>query len=202
MSAAPDHRTRPRRRGEALETAILAAVLDELQTTGYAALTVDRIAGRARVSKASLYRRWPGKAALVVDAVRSTLPDAGALPDTGSLRTDLIEAFRQVAEGLSGPAGAALRGVLSEALRDPDTAAELVGLRQGNSVELVRALVTRASGRGELPSGAIPVRRLEVGPAMLRHEFLVRGSVSDEYVVELVDQVVLPLVQGETPPAG
>jgi AcrR family transcriptional regulator len=189
-----DHRTRPRRRGEALEAAILAAVLHELESTGYAALSLDRVASRARVSKASLYRRWPGKPALVVDAVRRSLPAADTLPDTGALRTDLLAAFRQVAEGLSGAAGAALRGVLSEALRDPETAAELAALRHGNSVEMVQALATRAVDRGDIPPGAIHARRLEVGPAMLRHEFLVRGWVSEEFVVEVVDDVVLPLL--------
>ena len=80
-----DHRRRPRRRGERLFAAVFEAVLAELDDHGYGALTVDAVAGRAKVSKASLYRRWPGKRDLVLAAVQAELPDPDGLADTGSL---------------------------------------------------------------------------------------------------------------------
>jgi AcrR family transcriptional regulator len=64
-----DHRTRPRRRGHALDKAILQATLVEIDMSGYAALSMERVAERARASKASLYRRWPSKVELVLAAL-------------------------------------------------------------------------------------------------------------------------------------
>ncbi len=194
MTAADDHRRRPRRRGPALEAAIFDAVLAELTAGGYAALSMDAVAERARVSKASLYRRWPGRAELVVDAVHTLLPDPTTLPDTGTLRGDLLVAFGDLADRLSGPAGAALRGVLADALRDDAASQVLRARRQGRGVQLVLELVRRAHGRGEVDADAVTPRQLEVGHAMVRHEFLVHGAVPPAFVAELVDEVVLPLL--------
>ena len=85
---------------------ILDARLAELSRGGLCRLSMDGVAERARVSKASLYRRWPGKADLVVDCVYRALPEAEDIRDTGSLRGDLEGVLRDAAEQLSGPAGA------------------------------------------------------------------------------------------------
>jgi hypothetical protein len=74
---------------------------------------MERIAERARASKASLYRRWPTRIELVMDAVYHTHPDPISTPDTGSLRGDLLAALRQAASLLTGPTGEALRGLLT-----------------------------------------------------------------------------------------
>src|SRR5580658_5732141 len=79
-----------RRRGEALEAALLDAAWDELQLAGYQALTMEAVADRAGTSRAVLYRRWPKKAELVVAALRRHRPIlSGDVPDTGSLRGDV-----------------------------------------------------------------------------------------------------------------
>ena len=83
------HRGRPRdpRRREA----ILAAAIALVAEVGYDRMTVDALAARAGVSKPTIYRRWPGgKAEIIVDAIRAERADGAALPDTGSLRGDLI----------------------------------------------------------------------------------------------------------------
>lgn len=188
-----DHRAGPRRRGEVLEDAIVDAVIAELEERGYAALSVDAIARRARVSKASLYRRWPGKPALVITAVYRRLPEAADAPDTGSLRGDLLAAFRDAADRLDGPLGESLRGLLGDVLGDADVAAEFRAYRKGRGAHVVGALVLRAIERGEL-AGGVPPARLEVGHGMLRHEFLFTGAVSDAFIVSLVDDVMLPLL--------
>jgi AcrR family transcriptional regulator len=105
-----DHRKQPRRRGEALNAAIFRATLDELAEVGYAKLTMERVAERARTGKASLYRRWPSRMELAMDAVYHALPDPASPPDTGSLRGDLLALLRRNGELLAGPAGEALRG--------------------------------------------------------------------------------------------
>ena len=92
------------RRGAAREHAILDAALELIGEVGYERITVDSIAARAHASKTTMYRRWPGKAALVADALRRHAQgDAPAIPDSGSLRTDLLLTVRQIAETLTGP---------------------------------------------------------------------------------------------------
>src|ERR671937_591346 len=84
----------PGGRGAARETAILQATLELLAESGYDQLTIDAVAARARCSKATIYRRWPDKAALVVTAVRRHAGQpAAAAPETGSLRSDLLAAL-------------------------------------------------------------------------------------------------------------
>jgi AcrR family transcriptional regulator len=196
-AAAPsgDHRTRPRRRGHALDRAILEATLAEIDMSGYAALSMERVAERARASKASLYRRWPNKVELVLAAVYGLLPDPAAAADTGSLRGDLLALFRSAAGPLAGPAGTAIRGLISEALRDPELAAQLRRYTRGRSVAAMRDIVRQAMEGGELPPAMITARQLEAGLSVMRFHFLVHGGpVPDQVIVEIVDEVVLPLL--------
>lgn len=81
-----DHRKRPRRRGAVLNSAIFEAVRAEIPEAGYSALTMDRVAERARASKASLYRHWPGRAALVLNAAYDAMSGPETVPNTGSVR--------------------------------------------------------------------------------------------------------------------
>jgi AcrR family transcriptional regulator len=179
-----------------LEGAILEATMAELADVGYARLSVERVAERAGASKASLYRRWPGKVELVLDAVYHVLPSPATAPDTGSLRGDLLAVLRAVAELLAGPAGQALRGVLSDALRDEDRAAQVREHARGNSVRIMREVVRRAGARGELDPAAITTRQLETGPYLMRFHFLVGGApIPDDVIIEIVDEVVLPLLR-------
>jgi AcrR family transcriptional regulator len=197
-----DHRTRPRRRGPALDAAILQATVAEIVQYGYADLSIERVAERARASKASVYRRWPRKVALVLAAVYDQLPDTAVAPDTGSLRGDLLALFRSAARPLAGPAGLAIRGLVSDALRDPELAAQLRGYTRGRSVAALRDVLRQAGQRGELSPEAITPRQLEAGLSMLRFHFLVNGApVADTVVVEIVDEVVLPLFGAVAGPA-
>jgi AcrR family transcriptional regulator len=179
-----------------LHSAILDAVLAELAEVGYARLSVERVAERAGASKASLYRRWPGKTELVMDAVYHVLPDPQSPPDTGSLRGDLLALLRAVAHQLAGPAGQALRGLLSDALRDDGRADQIREYARGSSQRTVREVVRRAGERGELDASSITTRQLETGHALLRFHFLTNGPpIPDSVIVEIVDEVVLPLLR-------
>jgi AcrR family transcriptional regulator len=191
-----DHRKRSRRRGAALEDAILEAVLSGLAETGYARLSVERVAERAGASKASLYRRWPSKVELVMDAMYHVFPDAGSPPDTGSLRGDLLAVMRAVAERLAGPAGQALGGVLSDALGDPEKAQRVRSYARGSGQAVMREVVRRAIDRGEVDPDSVTERRLESGHAMLRHYFITQGvPIPDHVIVEIVDEVMIPLLR-------
>lgn len=190
-----DHRKLPRRRGEALNAAIYDATLAELAEGGFAALTMERVAERARASKASLYRRWPGRLELLLDAVYHKLPNEESVPDTGSLRADLLAVFRAIAEQLNGLLGEAFKAVLSDMLRDPERAAEIRERPRGNGVRMVREIGQRAVLRGEIAPAALTQRRLEAGQALLRQHFLFAGvPIPDEVIVQIVDDVMLPLL--------
>lgn len=189
-----DHRKLPRRHGEVLNAAIFEATIAELAERGYAALTMEGIAERARASKASLYRRWPNRADLVRDAVYHQLPNHTTIPDTGALRDDVIATLRSVADQMAGPLGEAFKVMLSDLLRDPARAAELQDRSRGTSVRIMREIGDRAVRRGEIDPAALSPRRLEVGQAMLRHYFLFHGApIPDEFVTSVVDEVILPL---------
>ena len=154
------------------------------------------MAERAGASKASLYRRWPSKVELVMDAVYHLLPDGGSPPDTGSLRGDLLTVLRAVAEQLAGPAGQALGGVLSDVLGDPEKARRVRSYARGSGRAGMREVVRRAIARGEVDPAAVTERRLESGHAMLRHHFITQGvPIPDQVVVEIVDEVMIPLLQ-------
>jgi AcrR family transcriptional regulator len=194
-----DHRTRPRRRGDVLNSAIFEATLNELAEVGYPKLTMERVAARAGASKASVYRRWPSRMELVLDAVHHLAPDPTDMPDTGSLRGDALAFMRAAAKLLAGPGGEALRGLLGDALSDPSRTLELRRHSRGTGRRVMEEIVRRAVERGEINNDAVTPRRLDVAQAMLREQFLFHGSpIPDAVIVEIVDETVLPLFRGPT----
>jgi Transcriptional regulator len=197
-----DHRTRPRRRGQALDVAILEATIAEIDEVGYADLSMERVAERARASKASLYRRWPSRVELVMTAAYHLLPDPGTASDTGSLRGDLLALFRSAASAFAGPAGVAIRGLLSDALRDPALATQLRSYTRGSSLQTMREIVARAGRRAELDAESITTRQLEAGLALVRFHLLTHEApIPDTVIVEIVDEVVVPLLRAVSGPA-
>lgn len=183
-----------RRRGEVLEAAIVDAVWAELAESGYAGLTVSAVAERARTSKAVLYRRWPGRAGLVMAALSHHAPSTEDVPDTGSLRGDLLALLRAIAAGVSARSIDALWGLLTESARDPELArlvrAQLTELQRSGPVV---AVFDRAVARGEVDAGRVTSRLLRLAPDLLRSELLLYGEITDAALVEIVDDVVLPL---------
>lgn len=188
-----DHRTLPRRRGAALENAIFEAVLAEIDDVGYECMSMETVAARARASKASLYRRWPDKVSLVRDTVYHHMP--GPAPfDTGSLRGDLLRNLKAANDELSGSVGAAMRGLIGESMLDPARGERFHRLTEGRSAAMIRSSVERAVERGEIDAGMVSQRKIETGPALFRQRFLFGTEpVTDEFVTEIVDDILLPL---------
>lgn len=192
---------RPRVEGER-EDEILDATLQLLLEVGYDRLTMDAVARRSRASKATLYRRWESKPSLVVDAmVRAKKAPGIEVPDTGTLRGDLVSTFCG-AHGLGENNATGMLGSVVTALAsDPEFA---VLFRQAfiePKVALSQRIYARAADRGEIPSGL----DLEIiAPALagiLLHRAFVLGAVPDETVVErVIDHVILPAV-GHPPAA-
>ncbi|WP_326701399.1 TetR/AcrR family transcriptional regulator [Streptomyces sp. NBC_01754] len=193
--SAGDHRRNPRRRGEELENAILTAALQELTEVGYAGLTMERVAARARTGKAALYRRWPGRAELVVDACAAHRMSDTCLPDTGVLRTDVLAALRQLSAKLATSHGDILRGLLTEVMHDP-AFARLVRERVHTAGPgAIQGILLRAAERGEIEPWVPTSRRATVAVDLLRNHYLLHGApIRDDVITEIVDDVYLPLL--------
>ncbi|MGW4369968.1 TetR/AcrR family transcriptional regulator [Nocardia takedensis] len=185
-----------RRRGAELEAAILRAAADELTETGYAGLTMDRVAARAGTNKNALYRRWPNRLALGVAAYR-LLGATVALPDTGSLRGDALEQLRRANRHWSSPLGAILRDLMAAAGGAAELLAQLPDESADSTTTAWLTILGRAVARGEIRPEALHPRVATVAIVLLRNEFVVRGvpSAPDDVLVEIVDQVYLPLVR-------
>ncbi len=190
--------SRPRVTG-AREEEILDACVSELLENGYDRLTMDAVAKRARASKATLYRRWQSKQSLVVDAViRSKQMDSQDVPDTGSLRGDLLGLWSR---GKGNVEGSRVLGVVVTAMQTDeefaaDFRARFLGPKLATTVEIYR----RAAERGELHPDADPSL---LGPALagvLLHRALVLGeSVTPERIERVLDQIILPAATGRPP---
>jgi AcrR family transcriptional regulator len=185
-----------RRRGKTLEHAIYDAVFDQLQTVGYVGLTMEGVAAGAHTGKAALYRRWPRKEDLVVDALEHALPSPTDLPDHGDAREDLLDLLRRLAAMLNSPTGCALQCLMAEIDRDHPFARLLHQRVKEPRKQMFLNLLRRAADRGQVrPEAASPLVA-EVGPALVMQRFLAEGPpVPDDYVVSVVDDVVMPLLR-------
>lgn len=200
-AATLDHRKSPRRRGEVLLAAIFDAALAELAESGYAELSMERVACRARASKGSLYRRWPSRAELVGDALGYHRPPGVQVPDTGNVRDDLLGYLRGVAEVLNSSDGEAIRGLLAEMVRDPELSRMVRERFIEPGMAQMLEVLRRGAVRGEVQPARLTPRIASVGPWLLRNHFLVYGApVPDEVVEEIVDDVVMPIIS--TSPGG
>ncbi|MFE3903047.1 TetR/AcrR family transcriptional regulator [Streptomyces sp. NPDC059153] len=189
-----------RRRGAVLEEAILRAAVDELTESGFAGLTMDKVAARAGTNKNAIYRRWPNRLALGIAAYRQ-LATTVQPPDTGDLRSDVLELLRGANRHWSSPLGAILRELLSAAGGTSELLAQLQEQSSDAAAAPWLTVLGRAVARGEASPEALHPRVATVAVVLLRNEFVVRGAPTapDDVLVEIVDEVYLPLVRRRTP---
>lgn len=188
-----------RRRGAELEQAILHAAAAELAEVGYANLTMDRVATRAGTSKNVIYRRWPSRASLSVAAYRNLLPlDPEDAPDTGDLRQDALALLERANDRLSSAAGKIVRDLLSGLPDDPERVREIREHVARMGVGPWLTILSRAAARGEISMDALKPRVATVALNLLRAELGLNGltPVPHHVLVEIVDDVFLPLVRG------
>lgn len=169
MTDTPGRPGRPR--SAAAEQAILRATVAEVAEVGIRALSVERVAARAGVGKATVYRRWPAKDALVAAAVRSV--QAGMpVRDTGYLREDLREMYRTALHAVrSAPMVRALYlRLLSERDADPELFATFTDQLVRPRLQQLTDLVDGGRRRGEIRSDLDPAMVVDVvvGPALVR----------------------------------
>lgn len=191
---------RQRRRGAALEDAIHDAVFAELAEVGYAAFTIESVAGRAQTGKASIYRRWETKQDLVLDAfiVRFGGPDdlvCELLADTEATTRDLLVKLATRICQVSDEAGEVIRAVACEATRDPGLAAAVEQKVHRPKHAAVVELLRRGVERGEVRPDAVCDLYADILPAMLSYHMILHNqSVTEQDAVDLVDRAVMPLI--------
>lgn len=168
MTESAARRGRPRDANR--DRALLDATLAVLGESGYGGLTTAAVAARAGVSTATLYRRWPSKEFLVVDAAAAYSQELTALADTGTLEGDLRALLRDKAASMTGKEGGVLRSLIAEgghnaALADALTKAFVLPVRLR-----MEEIVQRAVDRGEIApvEHADLLGDLVIGPMMSR----------------------------------
>jgi AcrR family transcriptional regulator len=188
--------TRPRVAGER-EDEILEAAFTELLQVGYDRLTLDSVARAARAGKATLYRRWESKSALVVDAVlRHKGAAHGQVPDEGSLRADLLALVAGKVDKAVGPGEGetrAVAAVFTALLTDPEFAAEFRTRFVDTRRRIGEEVVARARARGEVTTdvdGGLLTASLA---GIVLHRSFVLGEPVDRRMLEqIVDTIILP----------
>jgi AcrR family transcriptional regulator len=182
-----------RRRGPSrlVRTAAIDATLAELAEGGYSALSLEKVARRAGVHKTTLYRRWGTREELVLEAMLERADEQISVPDTGSLRDDLLELARTAAANAASPEVSAMaRAVAAESPHDSRLAAANRRF-WAERLTLDCVIVERAIERGEVGVGTDPRRVIEsvLGPIHLR--LLLTGEPVDRRFLEgIVDTVV------------
>jgi AcrR family transcriptional regulator len=183
-----------RRRGAALESAILDAGWDQLMEAGYERFTIDSVAARSSSARSVLYRRWPSRLELLKAVIRRRGEiDVIEIPDTGTLRGDVLATLTEFNNRRSRSVGliaARLGAYFDEAGGSPE---EIRALFVPNRPSGMHTIVERAVERGELE--AMPPARIVTLPVdLLRHElFMTMTAATPETITEIVDDVFLPL---------
>lgn len=187
--------TEKRRRGAALESAILDAGWDVLRERGYANLTFEGIAARAKTGKAAIYRRWHSKPELTVAIIRNQgFREEPSIPDTGSLRDDMLACLRDFNRRRGDVMGPVMTIRLGDFFDETDvTPAQLRMEILGERTSTVAEIVQRAIERGELP-GPLPPRVLNLPFDLLRAEIMMNFKAApDDTIVDIVDTLFIPL---------
>lgn len=191
-----DAPTRGRRRDPALDTAILEAAIEVVAEVGYERMTMDMVALRAKAGKAAAYRRWKSKADLVIDAVahlKRTQVDLDALPDTGTLRGDLLGLFKPSSAREGERKMRVMAGLASVLSQHPELA------EAGNAaivepwVNANLRLMQRARARGEVRADASIDIASQVMPSMAAYRALIQRKPFElEFLTQVIDQLLLP----------
>jgi len=190
----PPRQIAPRWRSRRAESAILQATVALLGEVGFSGLTIDGIAARAGVGKATIYRHWSSKAEVAVEAFKAFVPPLDD-PDTGSFADDVRAVLLQIVDGLTNsPLAGILPSLVEAAERDPEL--ERLFKEFGTTRRAVLLSVfARAARRGELRDGLDPDLAIDllVGPVFTRR-LVSRAPVTRKHANAVLD-LLLPVLQ-------
>ncbi|HJP74610.1 MAG TPA: TetR/AcrR family transcriptional regulator [Pseudonocardiaceae bacterium] len=185
--------TQSRRRGAVLEEALYLAAVAEMAEVGYTGMTVEGVAARAKTGKAAVYRRWPNKHALALDALRYVLPPPPELDLTIPARDNLRQIFTTLSGAFAGdntefPGLAVMLGVLG----DPQLRAAFVDAIVLPRLTVIAAILARAEQTGEVAPGALAPLAAKVGPSLIMQTILLTGEPPTPADLEAILDTVLP----------
>jgi AcrR family transcriptional regulator len=183
---------RGRPRSQEADRAILTATVDLLASRGLAAMSIEEVAARAGVGKATIYRRWSSKGLLALDAFVTSFQEQQPLPDTGTLRGDLTAALTAWVRAVTQTSmGRLLTGLVAEAQHDEELRAGwrdrvLEPLRTQH-----RIMLDRAIARGEIPATVDQEVVLDLFFGAAQHRLLFGHlPLTDDFIREVVDVIL------------
>lgn len=182
----------------AIDEQILSATQDLLIEEGFERLTMDAVARRCGASKATIYRRWPGKIALVV-AASAVLLQPPQVPDTGSLREDLLTCGRAYMQQ-EGRTVQVLANVTNASRHDPDLRKAFRDAIGSPYAGLFDAVLARASDRGLIRPDLDLDMLARVFPAVAYQQLAAQArSITEDDVRRVVDAVLIPALEAASP---
>lgn len=221
---APDGSSTPvragRRRSEESRKAILAAAFDLLAEVGYARLTVEGIAARAGTGKQTVYRWWPGRADVLLEALTDRARQRVPLPDTGDHAADLRTFLAATFAAAGPPTDDALRALMAETQLDPDFRERFRAALLTPRREALATLLERARRDGALAPHLTPATAVDLAFGVLWYRLLATRDPLDDALAALLVRTLLdpsagpseapsagsseapPAVRSATPPAG
>ena len=155
---------------------------------------MEAVAERASTSRAVIYRRWPSRHELVIAALGHQQPTGRArIPDTGSLREDVLRIMHRARRRISDIGPATVTGLLNDLIAD-DASHEIIDQLARGGGELMSEILARAAARGQARE-QVPERVARLPLDLIRHELiLTHQPPTNETLEEIVDQIFLPLV--------
>ena len=184
--------SRGRPRSQEADRAILSATVDLLAERGLDGMSIEEVAARAGVGKATIYRRWPSKGLLALDAFVVSFAEQQPLPDTGTLRGDLVAALSAWVRAVTGTSmGRMLTGLIAEAQYDP----ELRAAWRDRVLEPLRAqyriMLDRAAARGEIRLSVDQDVVLDLFFGSAQHRLLLGHlPLTEDFIDEVVDVIL------------
>ena len=196
-SQGPTRRTegvRVQGRSARVVESVLEATAEELGRVGFLALRIEDVAARSGVNKTTIYRRWPSKEELVASTLEA-LTFSSDLPDTGTLRGDLLQLLTEIKERAETPVG---RGIirLIQAERGRDAFAAILRKSRAEHLKARREIFERAMVRGEIPRGSETSMLVELAVAPLIARLLHGAELDDRFIEVLVSTVVAGAAAG------
>jgi AcrR family transcriptional regulator len=176
-----------RPRDPEVDEAVLDAAFQLLVDLGYESVSIEAIAQAAGVSKNAIYRRWPDKAAVVLDAVRHGAGHpAQVLTDTGDIRVDMTALLSSMAARARDVDGRLVTELAADITRHPELADAIRERVLRPQREMLAARVRRAVESGQLPPDTDAELLVALGPALLHHRLIVDGVPPDQDYVERI----------------
>ncbi|BDZ50066.1 putative HTH-type transcriptional regulator TetR [Frondihabitans sucicola] len=194
-----------RKRDHTRDPEILQCAVDVLAEEGYDGMTIEMVAARAKAGKATLYRRWASKSELVIDAVacmKKGDTDPRKLPDTGTLRGDLVAMIKPHSIEDGEKKLKVMTGLASLLARSPELADAVNAAIVDPRAKVNRLFFERAIARGEIPADCDVDTLSMVSPSMTAYRTLIlKKSVDRPFLISLIDGVILPAVGLRAPAA-